>query len=144
MTEIQVPVGSFKCDSCDSVDEVVAKLPQFRWKVQDAEDGGKMAFAVISGNKATGEIHVLAALEDAAAPRHEHLEGGPYGELILGIAGQLWDEADDGQSVFLNSGDILIHGGGTIHAPRPAQRSMRNRFWFGYYHQPRGFRLIAP
>lgn len=114
-----------------SLAEVMEKLPQFRWKVHDAPHGGKTAFAITSGNRETGELHVLAVLENAQVPGHEHIAGGPYGELILTIAGELYDMSDEGRHVYLKPGDVLIHAGGTSHMPHAT-------FWFGYYHQPRG------
>ncbi len=129
----------FKCRDCRSVSEVVEKLPRFRWKVQEPSSGGKIAYAVISGNKETGEVWVLAILENAAAPRHEHVAGGPYGEWILTIAGCLQDVDDSGKEIHLYPGDMLFHGGGTIHTPKPSSAG-NNAFWFGLYHQPRGSR----
>lgn len=128
-----LPTGDFS-----SIDDVLAKLSSLKWRVYPAGEGdaaGKTAFTVLGGNKETGEVHILAAIERGAAPRHEHVEGAAYGELILTIAGELEDIADDGEHVILRPGQMLFHRGGSIHAPRAST------FWLGYYHQPRGSKL---
>ena len=118
-----------------SIDDVRERLAWFKWKVYDSPAGGRTAFTILGGNKETGELHVLAAIEGGAAPEHEHQDGGPYGELILTISGELEDVTDDGKPIVLRPGEILMHRGASIHAPRAP------RFWLGYYHQPRGSRL---
>lgn len=132
MTLPTLPLGDFK-----SIDDVKEKLPWYKWRVYDAPGGGKTAFTVIGGNKETGELHVFAAIEGGDAPEHEHIDGGPYGELILTIAGELHDHTDEGEPVVLRPGQVLMHRGGSIHVPRAPQ------FWFGYYHQPKGSRLTG-
>lgn len=125
-----LPTGDFR-----SIDDVTSRLSWYKWKVYPSPDGGKTAFTILGGNKETGELHVLAAIEGGAAPRHEHLDGGPYGEMILTIAGELEDLTDDGEPIVLRPGQILMHRGGSVHAPKAS------RFWLGYYHQPRGSKL---
>lgn len=118
-------------------------LEGLKWKVEEVEglDGGigRIAFAVIGGNKSTGEIHVLAALENAAAPHHKHGPpslGNQYGELIISIAGELEDEDDATKPVMLGPGMHLVHAPGTHHRPRAP------RFALVYYHQPHGSKLM--
>ena len=125
-----LPTGDFH-----SIDDVIARLPSLKWRVYPSDDGGKTAFTVLGGNKETGEVHILAAIERGSAPRHEHVDGGAYGELIMTIAGELEDIADSGEHVILRPGQMLFHRGGSIHTPRAST------FWFGYYHQPRGSRI---
>ena len=127
-----LPTGDFT-----SIDDVTARLSSLKWRVYPGESGGKTAFTILGGNKETGELHVLAAIEGGSAPEHEHLAGGTYGELILTIAGELEDVSDDGEPVVLKPGQMLVHRGGSVHVPRAS------RFWFGYYHQPRGSRLTS-
>lgn len=143
MSQNILPVaGFFECAGSRSTDEIVARLPRFRWEVHPGAKGGKIAYAVVSGNKETGEVWVLAILEDAKAPAHEHIAGGSYGEMIVTFSGCLLDVADDGKPVQLLPGSILEHRGGSIHAPEPL-KGPDNAFWFGLYYQPRGSRLVA-
>ncbi len=105
-----------------------------KWKVRSdpkSAPTGRIAFAVLGGDKDTGEVWVLAILEGAAAPKHRHNPGGPYGERIITLAGALVDTADDGTPVLLEADQELIHAGDTIHEPRA-------NFWVGLYHQPCG------
>lgn len=135
----QVPVGLFICEDngpLRSLDEVVATYQLYKWQIKPGATGtGRMAYAVVSGNKETGEIFVLAVLEDATAPRHRHHDGGLYGEWIITISGRLIDVTDDGQEIILPPGTTLHHMGNTVHAPRAT-------FWFGFYHQPRGSSVV--
>lgn len=126
MTFPTLPLGNFT-----SMYQVLEMLPDLKWRLH-----GQTAFAIIGGNKETGELHVLAVIEHGSAPEHEHIDGGPYGELIITISGELEDVDDDGVPVMLGPGQMLIHRGATVHTPKASN------FWFGYYHQPRGSRLI--
>ena len=126
-----------------SVEDVRSTFPDMKWRVSDAvnPDGstGKIAFAVIGGNRDTGNIHVLAVLENAAAPAHTHepaTVADPYGELIITIAGVLEDRRDDGTPVSLGPCMTLVHGPNTTHRPHA-------RFWFGYFDQPCGSKLLG-
>jgi hypothetical protein len=125
-----LPRGDFR-----SIEDVQQKLPSFKWRVHDTPEGGRTAFTVIAGSKETGELHVFAVIERGTAPEHEHVDGGPYGELVITIAGELEDVTDDGEAVVLRPGQVLFHRGGSVHAPKSST------FWFGYYHQPRGSKL---
>ena len=126
---------SLPCGDFQSIDDVTTKLPFYKWRVHETPEGGRTAFTVLGGNKETGELHVLAAIERGSAPEHEHVDGGTYGELILTIAGEMQDVTDEGEPVVLRPGQVLVHRGGSVHVPRAST------FWFGYYHQPRGSRL---
>ena len=97
---------------------------------------GKGRLRHLGGNKETDEIFVLAALEKASAPAHEHIPGGPYGELIHTLSGELHDYTDDGEKVVLIPGETLMHAGATKHEPWAIG------FWLGFYHQPRGQRTL--
>ena len=94
-----------------------------------------MAYAILGGNRETGEIYVLAVIQNSVAPRHLHREGAEYGEKIGTFAGELRDVDDEGREVTVGPDDVLYHGPGTVHAPRA-------KFWFGYYHQPRGSAIV--
>jgi hypothetical protein len=118
-----------------SLDEVLAALPDLKWKREPAGEG-EMAFTILGGDKATGEIHILAVLENCHAPKHFHvgyIGGIIYGELIFGIAGDLEDVRDDGTPITVRPGMMLVHGPATTHMPRA-------KFWVGYYCQPYGSR----
>lgn len=116
--------------------DVLAAFPKLDWKVRVDDEGNGTAYAVLGGDRGTGEVYVLAVIQNAAAPRHLHQEGAAYGEKIGTFAGSLHDRDDDGRPVVVGPDDVLIHGPGTVHAPSAT-------FWFGYYHQPRGSLLIA-
>lgn len=132
-----LPTAPVNPSELNNLDAVLAAFPFLRWKTHTGPDGqGRTAFAILSGNKETGEIWVLAVIEGTNAPEHEHLDGGPYGELIWTLAGELEDVADDGTPVRLGPGSVIVHKGGSAHSPRAT-------FWFGGYHQPRGSRLVT-
>lgn len=123
-----------------SITELQASFPMLKWRVgPTGEKGGVWAYAILGGNKETGEISVLFALERGSAPEHEHIAGGPYLEFIAVLGGEMNDVADNYQPVTLWAGDTLIHvdGAGRIHAPSTPT------FCWGYYHQPRGMRLTG-
>lgn len=124
-------------NDASSLEEITTIFGNLKWRTYPSPQGeGRTSFAVIGGNKKTGEIHVLAVIENCAAPEHEHTAGGQYGELIITIAGELEDVTDAGEPILLRPGMHLVHGGGTRHQPRA-------KFWFGYYHQPRGSTLVS-
>lgn len=118
-----------------SIAEVVASMGQLKWRVDTDSAGNGTAYAILGGIKETGEIYVLAVIQNSVAPRHLHREGGDYGEKIGTFVGELYDIDDLGNPVVIGPSDVLIHGPGTVHAPRA-------NFWFGYYHQPRGSVLV--
>ena len=118
-----------------SLDQVLATYPQFKWKVQEVGKG-RTAYAVVSGNKETGECWVMAVIEDCAAPKHRHNPGGgKYGEMILTINGSLQDIRDDGHELIYCAGSVAFLPEDSVHAPFAV-------FWHGLYHQPRGSTLV--
>ncbi len=120
-----------------SVADAMAALPKLAWKPFKTADGGALAFVKLNGTTSNGDFLVLAAIEKASAPPHEHLgDSDNEGELILTFAGELHDVSDDGAVVVLRPGDILRHAGGTTHAP------CAPNFWFGIYRQKLGSRQI--
>ncbi len=128
---------AFRCvGKAGNLDNIVATFHDLRWRVSESGPIGRVAYAVIDGNKQTGEIHILVAMEKAAAPLHEHLSGGTYGELILTFDGELDDVTGEGQPIKLLPGMHLIHEPNSRHQPKTST------FWFGYYHQPCGSKLI--
>ena len=79
----------------------------------------------------------IAILQNAAAPAHRHGPGEEYGERIGTFFGAIEDVTDDGRPIEVGPDDVLYHAPGSLHQPRA-------KFWFGYYHQPRGSELIGP
>ena len=118
-----------------TIAEVVAGFPNLKWRV-DADDAGRgTAYAVLGGDRSTGEVYIFAVIAESTAPRHLHRPGADYGEKIGTFVGELIDVDDEGNPVVIGPSDVLYHGPGTVHAPRA-------QFWFGYYHQPRGSELV--
>jgi hypothetical protein len=115
-----------------TVQEVIDQLAPLglHWQVEE-EPTRKRALAPLYVNPATREIWAVATVENWGSPRHEHNPGGPYGELVITLAGALADETDDGEPALCTPGTALYHAGGTIHQPE-------GEFWAGIYHQPRG------
>lgn len=115
-----------------TVQEVIDQLAPLglQWQVEE-EPTRKRALAPLYVNPATREIWAVATVENWGSPRHEHNPGGPYGELVITLAGALADETDDGEPALCVPGTALYHAGGTIHQPQ-------GEFWAGIYHQPRG------
>ena len=115
-----------------TVQEVIDQLAPLglQWQVEE-EPTRRRALAPLYVNPATREIWAVATVENWGSPRHEHNPGGPYGELVITLAGALADETDDGHPALCTPGTALYHAGGTIHQPE-------GEFWAGIYHQPRG------
>jgi hypothetical protein len=86
-----------------------------RWKSQRGANGsGLMAYAVIRGDRATGYLSVLFALENgAAAPRHLHHSG----EFIMVFLGSLMDMGGDRQAAVVGPSEAIVHGWASEHAP---------------------------
>ncbi|MEK7552294.1 MAG: hypothetical protein AAB534_02655 [Patescibacteria group bacterium] len=118
------------------LDQVVATYPQLKWKVHPSADGkGRTAYAVVSGNRETGELWVMAVIENCTVPKHRHNSGGKYGEMILTISGALYDTIAHGHEVIYSSGSVVFLPEDSVHAPHAV-------FWHGLYHQPRGSTLV--
>jgi hypothetical protein len=115
-----------------TIQDVVEAFGGLRWTVEVDEKGDGFAYSVLGGSKKTGEIYVLACIQNAVTPRHAH----PGGERIGTFAGELHDRDESGDPVTIGPKQIFEHGAGSVHAPRAD-------FWFGFYHQPRGSRLVA-
>jgi hypothetical protein len=108
------------------------------WTIEvDRRRGGARGTAVLETDEVTGAIWVLAVLERAGTGRHSHNDGGPYGECVITLAGELDDVLDDGTAVKLRSGAVMFHAPNTVH------EATSDRFWAGIYHQPRGCTLVV-
>lgn len=119
-------------------DQVMEAFPwnHFRWKVHSAEGGGRYAYAVLSGNRETGEIWVLEVMENCTAPEHIHTLSERYGELVFILEGELIDVNDAGETVVLGKGSVLMHNIPRPHAPSAS-------FVVLLFHQPRGSKLVS-
>lgn len=124
--------------SLNTWDQVMEAFPapHFRWKVHQTNGGGRYAYAVLSGNRQTGEIWVLEVMENCTAPEHIHAVSEQYGELVFILDGWLTDLTDTGQTVVLGKGGVLMHNTPRPHAPSA-------RFAVLLFHQPRGSRLVV-
>jgi hypothetical protein len=108
------------------------------WTVEvDRTRGGARASAILETDANTGALWMLVILEQAGTGRHSHNEGGPYGECVITLAGELSDILDDGTAVKLCTGAVMFHAPNTVH------EASSDRFWAGLYHQPRGCTLVA-
>jgi hypothetical protein len=108
------------------------------WKVEvDRTRGGARATAILEVDAKTGALWMLALLEHAGTGRHSHNDGGPYGECVITLAGELNDILDDGTAVKLCSGAVMFHAPNTVH------EASSDRFWAGIYHQPRGCTILT-
>jgi hypothetical protein len=117
-----------------TVADVIRKLEPLglHWRVEKQPERHRVrALAPLYHDPASGEIWAVAAVENWGSPRHEHNSGGPYGELVISLAGALADDTDDGKPVSCVPGTALWHAGGTVHQAKGV-------FWAGIYHQPRG------
>lgn len=105
-----------------------------RWKVEPGASGiGRVAYAVLSLNKETGEILVFGAIENGRASEHLHVDG----ETIYTLAGVGFDFTDEGKSVSLEAGSIIVHRKDSIHSPGTPN------FWVFIYYQPAGMRTTG-
>lgn len=121
-----------------SVATAMDALPHLKWQVQHREDGGVVAFVKLHGGREEHDFLILTALERARTMPHEHLGNpGDEGELIMSLAGELYDVTDDGKETILRPGDKLRHAAGSRHAP------FAPVFWLGLYRQKIGNRIVA-
>jgi hypothetical protein len=108
---------------------------ELMWVVEKNRDGGSRATAVLTADPLTRGVWALIVLEDASTGRHQHNEGGVYGECVITLAGELDDVLDDGTAVKLGRGAVMFHAPTTVHEATA-------KFWVGLYHQPRGCTLL--
>ncbi len=103
---------------------------------------GRMAFALLARNADTGQVIVLAAMENCVAPPHLHKSGGSYGECTFTFAGNLGDFSWTNGKRIVEKVSIgvlppLLWEGNTFHQP------FADTFWLGLYDQPRGMKLLS-
>jgi hypothetical protein len=115
--------------------DVVDAFRSLRWTVEVDEKGDGCAYAILGGKREAGEVYVLAVIQNSTAPRHTHRPGGEYGEKIGTFLGELLDKDDEGNDITIGPTDVHIHHSPSPHAPSA-------KFWFGYYHQPRGSQVV--
>lgn len=99
---------------------------------KDPVRGGKRVTGVVSSDRETGGVWSFVALERASTGAHRHNAGGPYGECVITLAGELQDELDDGNAITLRRGAVMFHAADTAH------NAKARRYWAGITHQPRG------
>lgn len=119
--------------SVTTLDGVIAFFSKLTWKVIDLAGGGRSAFAVIGGDKSTGDIVVIACIEGGTTPLHVH----PGGEVIHTWAGMLMFDAELGGALY----ELLPNT--TMKLEPDSQHAPRADFWVGIYRQPKGSTLVA-
>lgn len=102
------------------------------WKIDGERGGGMCATALLEIHEATGGTWELCVLMNASTPKHQHHEGGLYGECVVTLAGSLKDTLDDGTPVVLRAGAVMFHAANTVH------HSTADYYWVGIIHQPCG------
>jgi quercetin dioxygenase-like cupin family protein len=104
-----------------------------KWRVgPGAKNTGQVAIAVLNFDDTTGETLVFGAVEGDVVPLHQDVDG----HTIITLAGKAHDITDDGESVELNRGKVIVHGLGSIHS------TGTETFWVFLYYQPRGEKLL--
>ncbi|HEY4247943.1 MAG TPA: hypothetical protein VGM64_13905 [Lacunisphaera sp.] len=116
-----------------SVDATVGHFSSLNlnWKINRSANGVN-AFCILQNDAVTGDQWTLCALERGKVDSHRHNSGGDYGEMIITLAGQLSDLADDAEAVQPVAGQVAFRGTVISHQP------MTDSFWVGVFHQPRG------
>ena len=137
---IAVPDELLRLDGvAQTIDGVIRHFSPLRltWTVElDVPRGGARASAVLQKDDLTGAVWLLGVLQTAGTGLHSHNEGGPYGECVITLAGEMDDVLDDGTPVRLERGAVMFHAPNTIH------EATSSRYWVGLYHQPRGCTLM--
>jgi len=129
-----IPAGLFDFSMvAPSVDAALAHFSPLRlsWKI-DRDPNGARACCVLQSDAVTGEQWELCVLERGKCEAHRHNPGGDYGEMIITLAGQLSDRADDAQEIQPIAGEVAFRGTVISHQP------ITDSFWVGVFHQPRG------
>ncbi|MEO6995187.1 MAG: hypothetical protein ABI273_16395 [Lacunisphaera sp.] len=116
-----------------SVDAIVGHFSSLNlnWKINRGVNDVS-AYCLLQSDAITGEQWALCALEKGKLDPHWHNPGGDYGEMIITLAGQLSDLADDAQEVAPIAGEVAFRGTVISHQP------MTDSFWVGVFHQPCG------
>lgn len=128
MISLSIGVGA----GIQSIDDLIKAFPDFKWNVRNLEGGGQTAYVIIGGDKKTGDITILAAIEKGRVPKHTHRGREPfeYGERIITLIGQLKGVSEEDPDLALDPG---------IHDLAPgSQHQPYADFWVGIYHQPGG------
>jgi hypothetical protein len=108
------------------------------WRYRkDSHGGGLCATGLLQADCRTGEIWGLIAMQRSTTGWHRHLAGGPYGECVMTLAGELFDSLDNGVPVRLATGAVMFHAPNTIH------EAVAETYWAGIYHQPRGSETVG-
>ena len=115
-----------------SIADLIKAFPYLKWRLQDLEGGGQTVYAILDGDKKTGDITVFAAIEKGMFLKHTHRGRQPfeYGERIITLVGELKGVLK-GNSQFSLKPGIYDLPPGSRHQPYAD-------FWVGIYHQPGG------
>lgn len=110
-----------------SVEAAKAAFPHLKWRDAPSANGkGKIAFAIVGGNKATGDNTIFLAMENGAkAPLHTHRMRThrstiwPFRESLTMLIGELHDVFGEKSGVVLVAGNdgVADLGGDDAHAP---------------------------
>lgn len=129
-----IPAGLLDLSTvAPSVDAAVGHFSSLNlnWKINRSAKG-VTAFSILQNDAVTGEQWELCVLERGKLDAHRHNPGGDYGEMIITLAGQLSDLADDAQQIQPIAAQVAFRGSVISHQP------MTDSFWLGVFHQPRG------
>ncbi len=123
-----------------SVEAAKAAFPHLKWRDAPSFGNGgkgKITFAIMGGDKRSGDVTILLAMEDGArAPTHFHNErpGWPYRETITMLIGVLHDVFATEPDRVLRAGETIDLADSNTHAPSVASGG----FALLIYRQPAG------
>lgn len=113
-------------------DQIMETFNTLPWRISQSRHPdlgeGRIAFAVLDRDRATGRQWVMVVLERAAARPHRHMGG----EMIFTLGGELRDVSDGDEPIILRQGSVAMHAADTTHTP------FTRTFWWGVYFQPLG------
>ncbi|MCR4312599.1 MAG: hypothetical protein NUV56_04945 [Candidatus Uhrbacteria bacterium] len=124
-----------------SVETAKAAFPNLKWR-DDQPTVGAIAYAIMGGDRATGDITILLAMEGGAcAPVHNHIEreGWPFRETITCLAGSMYGIKQDDAGFVLEAGQSVDLNDSENHAPRV----LADGFALVIYRQPAGHKRPA-
>ncbi|MBI3963842.1 MAG: hypothetical protein HY341_02480 [Candidatus Kerfeldbacteria bacterium] len=109
------------------IGQLTALLDPIPFRITPTEDGGTQGFAVLGGNKETGEVVVLAAIQNGSGPRHRH-QGPERCHVLKGTLDLNW-----GQEMLFSAPNEYDMPDQSVHQP-----ASPNGLVIVVYHQERG------
>ncbi|NQV89421.1 MAG: hypothetical protein HQ488_03815 [Parcubacteria group bacterium] len=103
-----------------SVAGVKAAFPHLTWRDQPSPEGGNISLAICGGDRKTGDITMLYAMDDGAvSPLHTHHErvGWPYVESTTCLTGRMLGLDPDDPTFVLTAGNTVDLNDDTPHQP---------------------------